>query len=466
MKSTLFTLVLCAMMLLTFACQDDDAIPTTADFKVSGEQLWEKCPVEFINTSLGATSYLWDFGDGNTSTEENPTHHYTSPGTYAVSLTASWSAIEDVFTQTIQVNHNITFEHHSYASDAYTCQSVVTASGEGYVMGGSTSTQAGGSSRDVFLMKTDANGSTLWEATFGSSGDDLANVLLSAPDGGYVLTGYKTDSGTGNKDAYLIKTDANGNAQWERTFGGSSNDLANAMAVAPDGGYVLAGSTDSGGTNDVYLIKTDANGNAQWEQTFGGTGADWASAILCTSDGGYVLAGSTYGQGAGSGDIYLIKTDANGNTQWEKNLGGGDADWANAIVSAPDGGYVLAGGTRSWGAGGNDVYFLKTDANGNMLWEQTFGGSDSDWANAISLASDGGYLLAGYTYGQGAGSSDAYLIKTDANGNAQWEKTFGGSGYDEANAIQATDDCGYIAVGSYDGDGFYLIKTDGGGNVN
>ncbi len=464
MKITLFTIALGLMILTTFACQDDDTTPTMANFEVSGEQVWAKCPVEFINTSLGATSYLWDFGDGNTATEENPTHHYTSPGTYAVSLTASWSATQDVFTQTVEVNQNITFEYHSYASD-YACKSISTTSGEGYVMGGGTSGQTG-SSRDVYLMKTDANGNTQWENTFGGSADDIANVVLSAPDGAYVLTGYKTDSGTGNKDAYLIKTDANGNLQWEKTFGSSSNDLANAMAVTPDGGYVLAGSTDRDGTNDVYLIKTDANGNLQWEKTFGGTGADWASAILCTSDGGYVLAGSTYGEDAASGDIYLIKTDANGNTQWEKTLGGGDSDWANAIISAPDGGYVLAGGTRSRGAGSNDVYLIKTDANGNMLWEKTFGGSDSDWANDITPTSDGGYVLAGYTYGQGAGSSDAYLIKTNANGNAQWEKTFGGNGYDEAEAIQATDDCGYIAVGSYDGDGFYLIKTDADGDLN
>jgi len=180
MKSTLFTLVLCAMILLTFACQDDDDTPAMADFDVSGEQLWAKCSVEFINTSSGATSYLWDFGDGNTATEENPTHTYISPGTYSVTLTASDPTIHDVFTQTIEVNQNITFEYNSYAYNYYACKSVITASGEGYVMGGSTSSQVGGGSKDVYLMKTNADGSMQWENTFGGSDDDMANVVLSA----------------------------------------------------------------------------------------------------------------------------------------------------------------------------------------------------------------------------------------------------------------------------------------------
>ena len=205
MKSILFTLLLYLVILSMPACQDDDTTPTTAGFEVSNEQLWANCPIEFINTSLGATSYIWDFGDGNTATEENPTHHYANPGTYTVTLTASWTTIQDIFIRTVQVNQNTTFEYNSYAYDGYACKSVVTIPGEGYVVGGSKSSEKGGNHKDIYLMKTDANGNAQWEKTFGGNGYDEANAIQLTDNCGYIVAGSYDGDGF-----YLIKTDDEG----------------------------------------------------------------------------------------------------------------------------------------------------------------------------------------------------------------------------------------------------------------
>jgi hypothetical protein len=181
-----------------------------------------------------------------------------------------------------------------------------------------------------------------------------------------------------------------------------------------DGGYILAGFTDSfgAGINDAWLIKTDANGNKVWDKTFGGSGGDVALAVQQTSDGGYILAGVTTSYGTGNEDAWLIKTDANGNEVWDATFGGSNYDETYAVQQTSDGGYILAGGTYSFGAGNNDAWLIKTDANGNKVWDKTFGGSGGEVALAVQQTSNGGYILAGAT------SGGAWLIKTDGNGNA------------------------------------------------
>jgi hypothetical protein len=273
--------------------------------------------------------------------------------------------------------------------------------------------------------------------------------------------------GAGNRDIFLIKTDANGNIIWSKTYGGTYWDWAESVQQTSDGGYIVAGGTESFGAGGVFLIKTDANGNIIWAKTYGGS---VASSVQQTSDGGYIVAGETYSFGAGSGDIFLIKTDANGNIIWSKTYGGTCCDGAYSVQQTSDGGYIVAGGTTSFGAGYDDIFLIKTDANGNIIWAKTYGGTHNDWAYSVQQTSDGGYIVAGWTNSFGAGWVDIFLIKTDANGNIQWAKTYGGISWEGTFSVQHTSDGGYIVAGytySFGAGGLdiFLIKTDANGNI-
>jgi len=362
---------------------------------------------------------------------------------------------------------NKTFGGSSY-DYAYAVQQ--TSDG-GYILAGFTDSFGAGYD-DAWLIKTDANGNKIWDRTFGGSSSDEAYAVQQTSDGGYILAGYTISFGAGWVDAWLIKTDTNGNKVWETTFGGSSTDFALAVQQTSDDGYILAGITDSfgAGYEDAWLIKTDADGNKIWDKTFGGIHSDYAYAVQQTSDGGYILAGYTQSFGAGKEDAWLIKTDANGNKVWDKTFGGGNPDLAEAVQQTSDSGYILAGVTCSFGDKQGDAWLIKTDANGNKVWDKTFGGSNPDYAYAVQQTSDGGYILAGYTQSFGAGQYDAWLIKTDTNGNKVWDKTFGGSSNDVANAVQQTSDGGYILAGYTMSFGAswvdaWLIKTDAWGNA-
>jgi len=214
-----------------------------------------------------------------------------------------------------------------------------------------------------------------------------------------------------------VKTDANGNIQWAKTYGGTSDEGAYSVQQTSDGGYIVAGYTESFGAGyaDAFLIKTDANGNVIWAKTYGGTGYDKASSVQQTSDGGYIVAGYTESFSAGYIDVFLVKTDANGNIMWAKTYGVTDIDGAFSVQQTSDGGYIVAGITHSFDVDSADIFLIKTDANGNVQWAKTYGGTDDDWAYSVQQTSDGGYIVAGWT-----GSwpyYDIFLIKTDANGN-------------------------------------------------
>jgi hypothetical protein len=202
-----------------------------------------------------------------------------------------------------------------------------------------------------------------------------------------------------------------------KVWGGSADDIAQAVKISSDGGYILFGTTFSFGAGDAdfLLIKTDPSGNIQWSKTYGGTIEERGFSFHQTPDGGYVLVGSTYSFGIG-GDILLIKTDANGNIQWSKIYGGSDYDWPYSLDRIADGGYILAGPTHSFSTSA-DIFLIKMDENGNVVWSKTYGGAGFDWAFSVKTTSDGGYAVAGWTTSYGAGSTDVFLVKTDGNGN-------------------------------------------------
>jgi len=260
----------------------------------------------------------------------------------------------------------------------------------------------------------------LWTKTYGGKSWDEGWAVQQTTDGGYIVAGYTLSFGAGNYDVYLIKTDANGDMLWTKTYGGRKEDYGRAVQQTTDGGYIVAGYTRSfgAGWKDVYSIKTDANGNILWTKTYGGVNNDHGYAVEQTADGGYIVAGETYSFAAGKADVYLIKIDVNGNTLWTKTYGGADIDIGYAVQQTTDGGYIVAGETSSFGAGWKDMYLIKTDANGNIRWTKTYGGSAVDEVYAVQQTTDGRYIVVGETYNFGAGGADVYLIKTDANGHS------------------------------------------------
>ncbi len=355
--------------------------------------------------------------------------------------------------------------------------SVQQTSDGGYLFAGGT-TSYGSGMADAWLVKTNSNGNQQWSKTFGGIDDDYAISVQMTSDSGYILAGVTNSSGNGWFDAWLIKTDASGNQQWSRTFGGIDDDIGYSVQQTSDGGYVLAGFTWSygNGNDEAWLIKTDSSGNLQWSRTFGGTGYDYIYSVQQTSDSGYILAGGTSSYGAGSDDVWLIKTDSSGNPQWSRTFGGTRSDWAEAVQKTSDGGYILAGLFNST-INRQDAWLIKTDAYGNQQWNRTFGGFDNDGAFDVNQTSDG-YILTGETFSYGAGRTDAWLIKTDVSGNEQWNRTFGGTDFDAAYSLRQTSDGGYILEGetySYGAgnDDAWLIKVSseaggsgsgGGGN--
>ena len=340
----------------------------------------------------------------------------------------------------------------------------------GYVLTGSTNSYGNGDS-DVYLIKTDVNGDSIWTKTFGGENQDYCNSVQQTTDGGYIITGRTESYGAGNKDVYLIKTDGNGDSLWTKTFGGTSFDNGISVQQTNDGGYIILGGTESygAGNRDIYLIKTDGNGDSLWTKTFGGTSQDFGNSVQQTNDGGYIVTGVTESYGAGNKDAYLIKTDASGDSLWTKTFGGSKFDLGNSVQQTNDGGYIVTGRTASFGAGSLDVYLIKTDGNGDSLWTKTFGGSSFDLGFSVQQTTDGGYIIIGGTDSYGNGDRDFYLIKTDVNGDLIWTKTFGGIFRDVGSSVQQTTDGGFIITGytsSGNGDrDLLLIKADGNGYI-
>jgi hypothetical protein len=276
------------------------------------------------------------------------------------------------------------------------------------------------------IMLTEAGASTVtapeeeWSRTFGGAEDDFADKddeahsVQQTSDGGYILAGW-TESYAGEFDFWLVKTDSNGNKEWDKTFGGDSNAEAHSVQQTSDGGYILAGLT-SYGADDFWLVKTDSNGNKEWDKTFGGDRDDEAHSVQQTSDGGYILAGCTCSYGGGD-DFWLVKTDSNGNKEWDKTFGEDSYhERAYSVQQTSDGGYILAGWTYS-GAYICDFWLVKTDSNGNKEWDKTSrGDSDKERAWSVQQTSDGGYILAGETDACGADESDVWLSKLEGTG--------------------------------------------------
>jgi hypothetical protein len=220
--------------------------------------------------------------------------------------------------------------------------------------------------------------------------------------------------GAGDYDIWFIKTDSNGNVEWDQTYGSTGDDRGRDVYVTSDGGYVLTGCESSGsGDFDVWLAKTDNTGNIEWESNAGGSGSDIGRAVIQTSDGGFILSGDTDSYGSGATDIWLLKASSNCVIEWDETFGGTDSEYGYDLQVDSDSGYLISGYTKSYGAGGNDVWLLKTDTSGDLLWDLTLGTDGSDVGRAMQVTADNAYAIGAYTNSFGAGSNDFWLIKTE-----------------------------------------------------
>lgn len=365
-----------------------------------------------------------------------------------------------------------------------------TADG-GYIAAGYTQSNAGdiatktNDSFDFLVSKFSPENTLEWQRTYGGSDDDRAAAIIQTRDGGFAVLGYaksadqEVSTNAGAKDFWLLKLSNNGTLLWEKSFGFSGADYGTALLETKEGGFLLSGVLDVSASNgqgnarralkqhaggDYWAIKTDPSGELEWSRFFGGSFTEVPLGIVETADNNFILAGSSdsndfnISNSNGSYDFWITKIAADGDLIWEKSFGGSEIDEARAITNTNDGNFIIVGDTRSADKnvsinnGAADVWILKISAEGALLWEKTIGGSSFDVARAVSKTQDNGYLIAGSSRSldngfENNGQNDALILKVNSNGDLLWQKTIGGSEIDFLYDVTELSNGAIIAVG-------------------
>jgi predicted secreted protein len=292
------------------------------------------------------------------------------------------------------------------------CRTVIRCNDGGYALAGETMSY-GPKWQNFWLVRLDSCGYTQWWQDYGGDGTDICFAVVQTPDSGFAMTGWTTSYGAGGSDYWLVKADVNGDQVWSKTYGGRGDDECYGIAPTGDGGFALAGLTNSfgaGGT-DAWLVRTDSRGDSLWSGTYGTEGNERCHSIIQTADSGFVIAGSSDCNAADSVDFWALRTDRNGKCLWTKTYGGRRRDVAYSVIASGDGGFILSGCTESFGAGQSDIWTIGIDEYGDSLWSQTYGGKMTDYCYAASLTSDRSLIIAGSTASFGVGKNDFCLIK-------------------------------------------------------
>ena len=334
-----------------------------------------------------------------------------------------------------------------------------------------------------------------WQKSLGGSGTDVAYSIQQTTDGGYIVAGGShsnngdVSGNHGDYDYWVVKLDHEGNIQWQKSLGGSNYDYARSIQQTADGGYIVAGWSNSNngdvsgnhGNFDYWVVKLDNTGGIQWQKSLGSSGFEVAYSVQQTTDGGYIVAGE-------NGYYLVIKLDYEGNIQWQKSLGGSTVEEGRSIQQTAEGGYIVAGssysndGDVSGNHGNSDYWVVKLNDTGNIQWQKCLGGSSYDYGNSVQQTTDGGYIVAGFSGSNDGdvsgnhGATDYWVVKLDTEGIIQWQKSLGGSDHDRARDAQQTADGGYIVVGesrsndgdvtgNHGGDDYWVVKLNHAGNI-
>ncbi len=351
----------------------------------------------------------------------------------------------------------------NYGSSYYECgNSILQTSDSCYLILGNI--QFSDTIEVIYLIKAALNGDTIWTRTIGGSYITDGYMIQPTSDGGYIIIG-RTNIADPSFDCYLVKIDQNGDTLWTRIYGTINTDEEGiAGKQTSDGGYIIAGVTcEYDMTGDLCLIKTDANGDTIWTRHYGSNSMDYGNSVQEIGGGGsYIITGVT--EAYADDDVYLVRTDQYGDTVWTRTYGTTNTfDFGQSVVQTPDSGYIIAGWTAPASWVNANVYLVRTDANGDTVWTRKYGGPDDDYAQYIQTTADDQYIITGFTYSYGAGACDVYLIKINGNGDTIWTATFGGSSYDAGLSLAQTTDGGYIITGFTDSYGIggdvYVVKT-------
>ncbi len=338
-----------------------------------------------------------------------------------------------------------------------------TADG-GFILAGTDSTSSG-QDRDVYLVKTTANGDTIWSKIYGTAGFEYGQYAIQSNDGGYLVVGTSLGA---DWNVLLIKTNTNGDTLWTRILGGPGDDEANSVEQTMDGGFIIGGYTNSygAGNYDYFLIKIDANGLILWSNAYGTVADELGYFVQETKDKGFIISGAAYASNL-TIDGYVIKTDSLGVVQWSNYYGTLLTDWGYMMRETFDGGYIFTGYIEA--ATTTDIFLIKTNNLGDTLWTRTYGGPSYEQGLSVMQTQDTGYAISGSVYSGGMGGSDAMLLKTDSLGNLSFCHGFGGTGDDWSPSLVQTPDKGF-ALGAYSNSlsggpyNCYLVKTDSIGN--
>ncbi len=345
----------------------------------------------------------------------------------------------------------------------------------GYIVAGRTFSFGTGG-WECYMSRFNSNGDTLWTKTYGNVLYDELQDVDTTSDGGFIAVGHTTTTDW-DGNVYLIKTNANGIVQWSKEYGGSIgfSDKGYSVRETSDGGFIITGTTESFGSggDDVYVLKVNAFGSVQWTTTIGSAGTvsvmDAGREVQETNDGGFIVVGYTSAVDINFSDVYLVKLNAAGVVQWKKTYGGSSYDIGYTVQQTTDNGFIIGATTNSYGAGTWDAYLIKTDVNGVLQWSKTYGKSGEDRAQCARQTPDGGFILCGRSASFGTGSIDVALYRTNANGTLLWTKGYGAAGDDQGSYVRPIGNsfvfCGYTtSFGAGDKDMFFL-KSDANGIV-
>jgi uncharacterized delta-60 repeat protein len=300
-----------------------------------------------------------------------------------------------------------------------------------------------------------------WARTYGGDNNEEAYCVQQTFDGGYIVAGQTESYGAGKADFWVLKLFPDGTVQWERTYGGKKEDIAFSIRQTSDEGYIVAGQTESygAGSDDYLVLKLDHKGNIQWQKTYGGIYFDRAVSICESKQGGYLVGGHTSSFGAGVWDFWLLKLDTEGSVQWQYTYGGKETEYLRSVKETDDGGYILTGTTATFFKGYlYNIWVVKISSDGLIQWERSFGGAESEWGYSIAQTADGGYIVAGDKTISDEGPYDFWILKLSAKGKIQWQYTYGKEKQDIAYAIAQMEDRGYMVSGFTESSG--LGSTD------